>query len=254
MIFMEDEMVDPPGPLGDAATFIQFVSDIFVKLFDSIKDIPIIGEYLASPFWWVGFRLAWVAHYLRKADERIEGINITDILERPLFWVLTRLGMPWYEFPLWAEHLWAWLLYRFGLSRLDALMFEASPVGFIITKVVEKWPFLTPILKDPRLWVRRRLEEAWSEFEEIRTHPRRWALRKIGATAYEAAFWETNPWGWVKQKIRSTWPDLARLLDNPKRFVWDKFRDAVDDYLPLYLDWLVKVLKDTLNRLWQMTL
>ena len=266
-------MANSPGPLHKAAEFFNFASVKFLILATQIDGIPIIGEYLSDPFYWVGYHLYFAGYYLDEADAWISSLNVDTFILSLTDWVMEKVGASLSERLVFYGHFTAWIMTRLGFNMLEAFLFEMNPELWLRWKLATWFDFLDPIFNDPFGWIREKIIENIPALGYLFEDPAGWVLYMLGVPWWERFFWsdhllawllhrwgldiadalmfEADPIFWVKYQVLKRWDFLDDLLLDPPSWIWDKFTQAVDRYIDVNLDWLVTTAARVLNTIWQ---
>lgn len=244
--------VDPPGPLLDVTWKFSEWGTVCYNLSKSVTGVPIIGEYLKWPFYYMYEKCYWVAHYLFKADQRIESLGWDEFIWSPGAWLLVRLGADIGSATHYRYRPWAWIIWKFRKEHLilDALL--DRDFYWIGNYVLDRWPILREITLDPRGWVWDRVKERWWWVDELIYHPGRWFLVTQGADVGRAEYYQYQPWRWFIWKFRKEHLPIDALLDRDTRWLWNWITEAIDRYIDDHLDWVVSTVSRLLNKIWQM--
>jgi len=263
-------------PLRLASLFLYEAAAKFEGIAVAVEGVPIIGEYLAMPFFWVTFYLNEVAYYLDLADNWISSLDTDTIVTNFKIWVMNFLGAAPWDFIIFDDDLFGFVLYQMGLPIYQAKMASYDLLTYLRWRMIVWWGFLEDIVYDAAGWIEDRLIDRWPILEGLFDDPIAWVMYRLDADMWEVlAFRDDIPawifyrltgsyvdalvfkWdliGYVKFKLRNEWPDLSDLLDDPRGWVWDQFTEAIDQYIDLYIDWLVVTCARVINLIWQVRL
>lgn len=267
------QVIDPPGPLHDVAWWIGHLGSRFWWLWYDIKGIWLIGPHLAWPFYQAYERCYWAAHYLSKADERIESLNWDSFIDNFERWAMKFLGANAIDFWYFGNNLFKFSLHRIGLPHdradwagedfqgwlnwrmrawwgfLDGL--QADPAGWIKEKIVATFPKLAYLFDDPESWVLFMLGVPWFERIIWKNHLFAYLLYRWGLSRIDALVFESSPAFFIRWKVEQRWPFLDNLLLDPVGWLWPKWKDSIDRYLDAHIDWLVRTAGRVLSLIWQ---
>ncbi len=262
---------------GTIAWYLNQVADWLYGIRDTVERIPIVGYLLTDPVNWMAWCFSQAAWEFDFLDDTIESLKLGWIRSEGLaVWIMHVMDADIWEIFFWRHHFIGWVLYRVGFEVTDALMFESSPGWFIRWKITTWFDYLDPILDDPFGWIRERIIERVPALGYLFEDPSGWVLYMLGVPWFERFFWsdhllawllhrwgldiaealifEADPIFWVKYQVLKRWDFLDDLLLDPPSWIWDKFTQAVDRYIDVNLDWLVKTGERVLSSIWQMRL
>lgn len=264
------------GPLWEVAVRISDIGVWFLNTADNIRPVPIVGEFLADFFDTIGNIFGWCAFYLGEANWRIESLRLDTFLRSVNEWIMEIGGAYDWEKEFFGARLRAWLLFRIGFTPLEAVYHEYDIMWLVRHKIAEWFDFLDPLLDDPFGWLKEKIIERVPVLGYLFEDPAGWVLYMLGVPWFETFFWsdhllawllhrwglpmadalmfESDPISWVKYQVLKRWDFLDDLLLDPTSWIWDKFRQAVDRYIDVNLDWLVKTGERVLSSIWQMRL
>lgn len=236
--------------LEGVIAYVKKASEVFLSLYESLKDIPLFGRYLATPFYWVYNFLDWVRYYLQKVDDALETIPIRTLIDHPGMWLLVQCGADIGRAEFFKDRPWEWFIWRFRKEHpiLDALL--ERDFDWIWSYLRDRFPILAQIVRNPRGWVRDRIDELWPDFGQIRRSPGLWLLVKAGADIARASHFKRRPWAWFIWKFRKEHPPLDALLERDTRWLFRWVREAIDDYLDDHIEWLIETGGRVLNIIW----
>lgn len=260
-------------PLRVASVWFYEVAAEFEATAVAIDGVPIIGEYLAMPFYWMTYYINEAAYWLDEADTWISSLDVDSIIDNFSIWVMTWLGaMPW-DFIFFEDNLFGFCLYKMGLPMMDALMasydlltylqwrmivwwgfledlvYDAA--GWIRDQIVDMWPILEGLFDDPIAWVMYRLEADMWEVLLFRDDIPAWLFYRLTGSYTDALFFKWNLIEYVKWKLRSHWPFLDEILLDPLGWFWRNLMEAIDTYIDTHIEWLVSTCGRVISLIWQ---
>lgn len=260
-------------PLRLASTFLYEVANGFEAIAVAIKTVPILGEYLSIPFFWITYFFNEVAYYLDLADGWVSALDVDRFIENFIDWIMEMAGITWWEKIIYQGHFVAWVMSRLGFSMIESFMFEAYPEGFIIWKITSWFPDLGFIWDDPFGWIKEKIIEWVPALEYLFEDPVRWVLYMLGVpwgdtitwryhlfgyllyasgeSRLDSLWWDRYPKYWVRAKVLERWDFLDDLLLDPVGWFWKEFTEAVDRYIDVNIDWLIRTVGRVLNTIWQ---
>lgn len=264
------------GPLWEVAVRLGDIGVWFLNTADNIRPVPIVGGALADFFDTIGNIFGWCAFYLGEANWRIESLRLDTFLRSVNEWIMEIGGAYDWEKEFFGARLRAWLLYMIGFTPLEAVEYEYDIIGLIYHKLHEWLPFLAPLLDDPFGWIKEKIVERIPGLGYLFEDPAGWVLYMLGVPWFERIFWddhllawllhrwglstadalmfEADPISWVRYQVLERWDFLDDLLLDPVGWFWKEFIEAVDRYIDVNLDWLVRTGERVLSSIWQMRL
>jgi len=263
-------------PLRAASLWLSELAMVFEGIAVAVEKVPILGEYLSYPLLWVVYYLELVALYLDEADGWISSFNVGTIYSNFIDWVMDVMEPEPYIRMFYQGHFVAWIMHRLGFYTADCFDFEANPEAFILWKITQWFPDLGVIWEDPFGWIKEKIIEWVPALEYLFEDPVRWVLYMLGVpwgdtitwryhlfgyllyasgeSRLDSLWWDRYPMYWVRAKVLERWDYLDDLLLDPIFWLWDRFRQAIDRYIDVNLDWLVRTGARVLNTIWQMRL
>lgn len=222
----------------------------FTGLGAKVRVVAVFGELLATPFLAIASILFDAADFCWDANEvLLQVINlwndlrygnlINDVLDR-VFWRWSQLRTdPWGFVNDMVRGL---------FSGWDS--FRADPALYIRTRLVNRWPDLGPLFSDPRGWLRTTLEYNLGLGVGFFSDP----LGAIRSWLYQRypVLWGLfeSPSTWLRSMLTVRLGVDVDLLDNPTAWVWRHIMESVERYAVSYVDWIVGVVADLVNRAW----
>ncbi len=266
-------MASSSGPLHDAAWWIGRVGSQFWWLWHDIRDIWLIGTWLAGPFYEVYVRCYEVADKLDNADQRIESLSWDDFIDNFEGWAMKFLGADAVDFYYFGNDLFRFSLHKIGLSHEKAIVASVNFPGWVLWKVKDEWGFLGDIAIDPAGWIKAKIVAEFPGLAYLFEDPVRWVYYMLGSSwadtihwkyhllgyliycsgesMQNSIIWDMNPKLWIRTKVLERWPFLDNLLLDPVGWIWLKWKDSIDRYLDTHIDWLVRTVARVLNLIWQ---
>lgn len=266
-------MAPDPSPLYEVAVQFGQLGTIFYNLSKNVESVWLLGTYLSWPFYWGYERCYWAAHYISKADERIESLSWDDFIDSFEGWAMKLLGADWWDFWVLGKNLFRFSLHKIGLTHLAAISAASDfpgwlkervkdwwgylddlrddPAGWIKGKIVSRFPALTYLFEDPESWVLYMLGVPWFERLLWKNHLFAYLLYRWGLSSIDALMFESSPAFFIRWKVEERWPFLDDLLLDPVGWIWLKWKDSIDRYLDLNLDWLTRKGESILKSIWE---
>jgi len=238
------------GPLWSLGYWLKEAASEFYDLYDAIKDIWLIGDYLAWPFYLIYYWLDYAGGRAQEADARLleiwgdlwallTGVTFDDLLYALSwnFWHIVNRARDWIKDKLieisWNFH---GIIY-YATDWVRGKLFEISGHFREITYYAVSW-------------VRSRLYEISGHFKRIVEDPLGW-IRDFLYTISGHFWWIVNyPSIWIRMRIIARWPGLRELFDDPRRWLWLLFVAAFDWFWREYSDWLLQKLEDLISYMW----
>lgn len=260
-------------PLRTAAVFLYEVAARFEAIAVAIEGVPILGEYLAMPFFWVTYFFNEIAYWVDLADDWISAIDFDYIIVDLQQWVMDTIEDDLFVRDYFRRNITGWIMYRLGFGFVDSLLFSYYPIGFIKEKLIEWFPLLGLVLDDPLGWIREVIIDYWPILEGLFDDPIAWVMYRLGADMWEvlafrddipawifyrltgsyvdALFYKWNLIEYVKWKLRSEWPFLEEILFDPIGWLWREFMEAVDTYIDTQIEWVIQTSARVISLIWE---
>ena len=237
-------------PLWDLAYRLWLLGARFASLAGAVSTVAVFGELLAAPFraissiFFDAANLCWDANETLLQvvnlwnDLRYGGL-INDVLDR-VFWRWSQLRTDPQGF---VNDMVQGLFSGWAALRSD-------PALYLRNRLIDRWPDLGPLLKDPLTWLRTRLEYNLGLGVGFFADP----LGAIRSWLYQRypVLWGLfeSPSTWLRSMLTVRMGVDVDLLDNPTAWVWTHVRESVERYAASYIDWIVDVAADLINRAW----
>lgn len=242
------------GPLADICGFLRGVGEFFVDLAADIREVWVVGEYLATPFEWLGELFDTGANNCCAASVALQDIldaleggitpaaillliqdnwpTLYDLITDPIDWFLVQLTLafdlePWHTQSL--EFFAKWILEEY-FPTLYQIWFD--PASWIEDNVIPLIPELPAWLTDPVGWLEATLQEHFPILYYLVVDPTGEILYLIGLV-FDLTPWEAqSPEFIVKALFERYFPELYLLWRDPEATLWtwllDKFEDVFD--------------------------
>jgi len=238
------------GPLWWLGYWLKEAASEFYDLYDAIKDVWLLGDYLAWPFYLLYFWLDYAGGRAQEADDRFLEIwrDLWDLLTLETFDDLL--------YTL-SSHFW-WIVH-FATDWVKDRLYDISDHFWGIINQADTWvrarlydisDHFWGIINAATTWVRDRLYEVSGHFKDIVEDAVGW----VGSQLYDVSghfWWIVNfPSSWIRARIIDKWPGLRELFDDPTRWLWLLFMAAVDWFWREHSDWCLQKLEDLISYMW----
>jgi len=238
------------GPLWWLGYWLKIVGGEFYALYDAIKDIWLIGDYLAWPFYLIHLWLDWAGGRAQEADDRfleiwrdlwdlLTGVTFDDLLYALSwnFWHIVHRARDWIKDKL-IEISW----------NFHGIIYYAT--DWVRGKLFEISGHFREITYYATSWVRSRLYEISGHFWWIVNRATDWVKARLYEISWHLRAVVEWPVSWVKDRILEGWPHLYNLFYDPRRFLWELFVAAFEWFWQEYDDWLLEKLENLISRMW----
>jgi len=214
-------------------------------VYDDIKDIWLLGEWLASPFaffaqqfWYLDYYVKgflnfyctarnWVHSYyytfLNVVDLAADLIDFPDFMNSPFRWVLDRLETSYehirefLEAP--GEFIKGWLDANFSVFWY----LTNSPDWWFIELIRVFWSDAVDLFEDPRTWLLNHIAFHWPHAGWFLVGQRSWFIGLLDDFWPQAADFIEDPFGWFVRTLEAEAPVVYEIAVNPGGFVVERF-------------------------------
>lgn len=207
----------PPTILNVVAGIVRDISDDFYDLYDKLKDVWLLGQWLRWPFWWlhryfknVSDNIYLADTLLREFKQWIDGIKDANVFERLLDWLSSE--------------------YR---------SIRSDPVGWARRKFQaishEAWQ----ILNVPNTWVHDRISQWVPWWTDFRRNPRQFIIDKLIAAYPWLINFLGNALAYIVENVYAGIGFMRQLRDNPQQ--------RIIDWLSVWYAWIRSFLTDPMQ-------
>lgn len=257
--------IPPPTPFWGLGFRFEVIGYEFYNTYQSIKEIWLIGLYLAWPFYFVSQAffaardLSWDADQLIKTIQGwVDGL-ITGDTFRQLYY---NLG---YHFWQLLNNPVGWLVERFYETSYDLFSIYINARAWLEAKVILSFPFIADIRINPYGWIRNLLQITYGYAADFLNDPDgflrsrlQWIYPFIASLSitpvgyitsliisrypFFGQFFDDMP-GEIARALGNRYPDLLLLFSNPRFWFEEKLLELLGIRVDPDLGFLLSVLK-----------
>lgn len=233
--------------LRNLSNYLGYVRSVFYELRDSIRNVYIIGRYLASWFgtiggyfgylenaaddaaaeWWRFYN--WIANTLR-LDERIR-----DLMR-------------------YADDIIAFIRFPFDFIGdtirdyfPDLRELTSDPVSYVLEILYRYTGLGYDFIHNPVRFIDGMIDSALGSLRYIVNDPDGWLIDKVSNIIPDFYTLIHSPADWVKARIDERFPLLDDFLRDPDSFLRDRLEDFIDAIGGRYRDKAVQVFEKIVN-------
>lgn len=238
------------GALTGFAELLAGIRDWFWETGESIDDVWLLGDWLAMPFYAVGWffdTAEFVINAFRDLLVRIieELFEIQDAVAEWFDWtaLIEQFNLLIANAALWIESIvtgwWPGLLYLFSW-----------PLRFITETLIDELPQLDDLFNWPGVWLRLRIREHFPWIEGLLDDPLGWLWDwLVGAWEHLGELFE-SPLTWLDSWLDYLIPDWRAFSLDPSRWLDDLLAGLWPEWSDFKIDpigWIVEQLLSLLE-------
>lgn len=247
MSVVQPPIPPPLSPLRGLAQNLYNAANRLNRLANDIDDVFLIGDHLASPFYWIAYYLYRADDYCMDADDwlrnlwgKVEGIYSGSVFRALLFWVSGNYYQLAYNAVQWLRGQlgligpeWFWLMYdprwfvRLMIIRISYWLDKIiTNPGWSITELLRQYvSWMGSFLNNPTTFVIGLLMVYLPDIWTLLTNPFQFILTRINLMIYDFNQLRSNAAVWVYYRLVHYNQNLRGLLLNPHNFIRDWVRD-----------------------------
>lgn len=204
------------------ANMFKTIGKRFNDLGKEIDNVYIIGDWLASPFKFIG---EWLLYGESKAKEANNYIK--DLLE----WIYTIIdGLGFNDLIDWSSLWFKWLRSdrRLFLQQLlsyyliDGLLFLSSPQEWVKRRILQLAFWFVDFISNPTNFIYLRLLQRVFWLSDFFNNPLAKILLWLYSFNVDLRELLRNPFGFIINKMFFTYIFLRRFFNNPRQFIIDE--------------------------------
>lgn len=130
--------------------------------------------------------------------------------------------------------------------------FYQDPGGFVLGKITDRYPELRKLLNDPWDWIRQAIEIRLGLGAGFFADPLRHIKRWIYQTYPQLKGLFDYPHKWIRRQLIERFGLDPDLLDDPTAWAWKMITRSIERYLQSRLDWLIRIVAETVKNVWVM--
>ena len=230
----------PPMPIPTPFWGLGFRFDSIGRKFDDtyhdIKEVWLIGPYLAWPFYFIGYTffgardLSWEADgFVKDIKKWVDGI-VSGNTFAELFYNL-------------AYHTWqlirdprGWTIDRLREVSNDLYSLYTNAKAWIEVKVIDSFPFMSQMRYDMRGWAIGLIATTFGSGLDILLNPRSYVIDRISEKYPFLSSLLYSPASYIIGLVNSRYPSLIRFLDNPEHETFRYLTNLYPDLFLLYIN------------------
>jgi hypothetical protein len=238
------------------AYFLTKVSDAaylagnrFMMLGSTISGIYLLGQYLATPFYFVGANIIGISINMSLAsnafvnfyNQVVGGAQTSGILDTLIYYanqLINFITNPLAYVANWVRQVFWWIDYIYY-----------NTYEFIFAHVIRILDVYFPYWRDIGGWVYNWVSSWVYDWHTFRFDPVRWVTNLLSYYSGAIASFLRDPDGWVRERVRVFFPELQSFLFSPADYILEKLSDRLELFIERNLSRLVKAVENALSSL-----
>jgi hypothetical protein len=235
-------------------SFVDGLRDLhyrFYGLYSDTKNIPILGTWLSTPFWYVAALFDDAATNVYQFAGWLE--TVINALNSALSYVNldTAIRALWGDFWYIVHYPTSWVQDRLTSIVKDAQTFINNPGTWIVNRIRDysndAWGWVTATEGKLRTFIYNTSTGAYNLFYDQSTFLVNLAYKKD----YQLGKLFADPLGYIKSLIPAIPTIPGDLISNPGGFITGWLMTELEDRVPSYKDRLYSLAEKTIRLLWE---